>query len=296
MLLQLSPSTHHHSWPPGLPLLGGEITAALFADPEPAGISGEFTLQRSGDWLLGRAHGRPGESAETAARRLYGDLLHATRGHTLARIWNYVPHINAPNSAGLENYRAFCRGRALAFRTAFGADFGPRLPAASAVGIDADTLAVSFAATPHPAAHFENPRQVPAYAYPAEHGPQAPSFARATVVTTAADRATVFISGTAAITGHATVAPGDTLAQLALTCENLRNIGRVCGVGSDLSAPSRHLTVYLRHAADYPAVASVLAQTLLRPTDHARYVRSDICRAALNVEIEVTLRDAPLVR
>ena len=296
MLLQPPPtSSARDAWPPGLLLLGGESTKEIFPSPQRVGYSGDFALYRSGDWLLGRATGGPGESPESAARRLYDDLLRATADHSLARIWNYVPRINAPGPASLENYRAFCRGRALAFRAAFGPDFGPRLPAASAVGVDSDRLAVFFAATPRPVRHFENPRQVPAYAYPSEHGPQSPSFARASAVRTAPDRTTVFISGTAAITGHTTVAPGDTFAQIAPTLENLRAIGRVCGVGEALAADARHFKIYLRHAADYPAVAAALASNLLRSGDHVSYLRSDICRAALSLEIEATLLDAPPV-
>lgn len=286
--------TESDAWPPGLPVLGGESAEAIFPSPQPAGDSGAFALYRSGDWLLGRAIGRSGETPESAAHRLYRDLLRAAGGRALARIWNYVPRINAPGPSGLENYRGFCRGRGLAFRTALGADFGPRLPAASAVGVESEVLAVAFAATSQPARHFENPRQVPAYAYPAEHGPQAPSFARATVVTEAPGRSTVFISGTAAITGHSTVAPGDTLTQLAHTLENLRIIGGVCGAGESLAADSRHFKIYLRHAADYPGVSNTLAANFLRPGDHVSYLQADICRAALTIEIEATLLDAPL--
>jgi chorismate lyase/3-hydroxybenzoate synthase len=285
-------------WPLGLPVLGGESVETVFSDLQPAGTSGDFTLYRSGDWLLGSATGRADESPEAAAHRLYRDLLLAAAHRPLARIWNYVPQINAPGPAGLENYRAFCRGRSLAFQDARGSAFTQQLPAASAVGLESTNLAVIFVASPHPVRHFENPRQVPAYAYPPEHGPRSPSFARATVVPRANGRADVFISGTAAITGHTTLSPGDTAAQLTHTLENLRTIGHTCGVDETLAARTkaqRHLKVYLRHAADYEPVAATLDTQLLAPGDRVSYIRSDICRAALNVEIEVTLLDAPLV-
>lgn len=286
------------AWPLGLPLLGGDPAETVFPAAQPAGTSGDFTLYRAGDWLLGSATGRPGEAPETAAHRLYRDLLQTADHRPLARIWNYVPQINAPDATGLENYQAFCRGRSLAFHAALGAGFTQRLPAASGVGLESDRLAIIFAASPHPVRHFENPRQVPAYAYPREHGPRPPSFARATIVPRATGRADVFISGTAAITGHTTLAPGDTAAQLGHTLENLRAIGLTCGVGETLAASraaTRHFKIYLRHAADYPAVAATLAPQLLVAGDHVNYVRSDICRAALNVEIEATLLDAPLL-
>ncbi len=285
------------AWPLGLPLLGGEPAETIFRELQPAGTAADFTLYHSGDWLLGSATAAPDEAPEAAAHRLYSALFRAVGDRTLARIWNYVPKINAPDSTGLENYQAFCRGRSLAFQAELGAGFTQRLPAASAVGLESAALAVIFAASAHPVRHFENPRQVPAYAYPREHGPRPPSFARATVVPRPESRADVFISGTAAITGHTTLAPGDTAAQLGHTLENLRAIGRASGVGETLAAhqaAARHLKVYIRHAADYPAIAATLAAHLLIAGDHVNYIRSDICRAALNVEIEVTLLDAPL--
>ncbi len=167
---------------------------------------------------------------EEATRRLYSGLLDAAEGLHLYRIWNCVPSINPENAAGLENYRAFCRGRALAFEKAFGRDFARRLPASSAVGTAGGALTIVFLAGERPARHFENPAQVPAYEYPPEHGPRPPSFARATVVE-AAPGLDAFISGTSAIMGHSTVAPHDTAGQLDCTLENLRLVFRACGLG-----------------------------------------------------------------
>ena len=129
-----------------------------------------------------------------------------------------------------------------------------------------------------------------AYDYPRAYGPRAPSFARATVVPGPVHTA-VFISGTAAIRGHATVAPLSTSWQLDCTLENLEGIGRACGLGDGLDAggAERHFKVYVRHAADQPLVAALLEEKLLTGTDRVSYVRADICRASLFVEIEVSL-------
>src|SRR6185369_4357459 len=102
--------------------------------------------------------------------------------------------INESGPGEMENYRIFCRGRSLAFERHFCAGFKARLPAASAVGSKSSALTVAFAASTRPPRHVENPLQVPAYDYPGEYGPRAPSFARATIVPGAND-ATVFISG-----------------------------------------------------------------------------------------------------
>jgi chorismate lyase / 3-hydroxybenzoate synthase len=272
--------------PVGLPILSGGPEEGIFSDAILQGETAGIMLATQGDWLVGAALGEAGEEPEAAAGRLYRGLLQAARGYTLCRIWNYVPQINEPNALGLENYRAFCRGRSLAFEQELGEGFAQGLPAASGVGTGAEVLAVVFAASRLTPLHFENPLQLAAYDYPPEHGPRAPSFARATRV-----GADVFISGTAAVRGHQSVAPGSTAAQLDCTLENLVAISRACGLGDDLGAGrarARFWKIYLRHTLDYAGVAQRLAEWL-RPDDHVHYLLSDICRAELNVEIEVSV-------
>lgn len=275
----------------GAPVLAGESVESLFADAQPSGRMGALALYRSGDWLLGAASVSLDAGLEAATHRLYGDIFQATPSRHLARIWNYVPAINEPGPGGLENYRLFCRARSLAFEQHHGPGFESLLPAASAVGAKSANLTVCFAASSHRPRHVENPLQVAAYDYPDEHGPRAPSFARATVVPGDA-RQTVFISGTAAIRGHATIAPQNLRQQLACTIANLREISAACGLGPELDRGGgsiRHFKVYLRQATDLPGVATVLQEKLLVAADRVSYVQADICRASLLVEIEVTL-------
>lgn len=275
----------------GLPVLAGDRVEKLFDDAQPAGQSGTLSLFQSGDWLIGAATVPLTAGLERAAHQLYENIFQAARGRHLARIWNYVPAINQTEPGQLENYRLFCRGRSLAFEQHFGRQFNARLPAATAVGTRSTALTVVFATCSVAPRHVENPLQVAAYNYPGEHGPRAPSFARATVVP-GEDHGAVFISGTAAIRGHATVAPDSTPDQLECTLENLRELSRACGLGPDLDrggASSRHFKVYVRRAADQPVVAAILEQHLLVETDHVSYLHADICRASLLVEIEGSL-------
>ncbi len=265
----------------GVPVLAGNPASALFPRAQPLPPHGLFQLHRENDWLLGSARLTVGADIEAATRQLYRDLVTATDGHALCRIWNYVPAINAPGPGNQENYRLFCRARSQVFSDAFGQKLTAHIPSASAVGTDGDHLSVLFAAHRATPRHVENPQQIPAYDYPADYGPRAPSFARATVL---AD--TVFISGTSSIRGHATISPHDTAAQLACTLDNLRIITAETGAAS---SASRHVTVYLRHAADLPAVTATLNREFLSSGDHVTYLRADICRAELNIEIEVTL-------
>jgi chorismate lyase / 3-hydroxybenzoate synthase len=216
--------------------------------------------------------------------------LAAAAGRRLYRILNYVPRINAV-VGGLENYRRFCRGRSVAFEEHWGRTFRRELPAASAVGTAAGPLAVAFVAGDAPARHFENPRQVPAFEYPPAYGPRPPSFSRASLVTTPAGRE-LFVSGTAAILGHATVAAGDLAGQLECTRGNLRVIASTAGAGADFGADDgwrRSLKVYVRHASDFPSVRADLERHLLRPGDSATYLQAEICRADLLVEVEAVL-------
>lgn len=274
----------------GVPVLAGDGWEELFGSLRPRGQQDAFSLFESPGWLVGAATVPLNGDLEEATHRLYHVLLTATQGWHLARIWNYVPDINEAGEGGLENYRIFCRGRSLAFEQHLGAGYKSLLPAASAVGTSSGALTVVFAAAATRTHHVENPLQVSAYDYPVEHGPRAPSFARASLG--AGPRGTVFISGTAAIRGHTTVAPGQLLPQLDCTLGNLREISRTAGLQTNLGrgpGVRRFFKVYLRHAGDQARTAAILQERLLSETDRVSYLRADICRTALVVEIEATI-------
>jgi hypothetical protein len=279
----------------GVPSLNGLAVEELF--PEARFVGESAGVQRfAADGLeVGYASVSVADgNFSTATQQLYARIFAAARGRQLYRMWNYVPAINAA-AAGLENYRAFCRGRSLAFEMEFGAEFQRKLPSASAVGCDGDVLSTVFVAGDAEPRHIENPEQVPAYHYPAEHGPRSPSFARATVAATAAGKLT-FISGTAAIKGHATVRPDSLEEQLTCTLDNLRIISRAAEAGDRLGAGTgveRNFKIYLRYAEDFAAVKRRLEAELLTAGDRVIYLRADICRAALAVEIEATLVARP---
>ncbi len=270
--------------------LAGDDDEVLLAATGAAAMKDDVWLFPGRDLSAGFGLARPDLDLDAATTELYRRLFAATEGLQLYRLWNYVPHINA-SEGGLENYRRFCQARSLAFAERFGEHFERLLPSSSAVGATAGPLAVAFVAGPTSARHFENPAQVPAFTYPIEHGPRPPSFSRATVAATAG-AIQVFISGTAAIRGHATVAPGELAAQLECTLDNLRLIGRAAGVGASLGTSGswqRRFKVYLRRPDDLPKVVARLKSGFLSPQDHVAYLCADICRAELMVEIEATL-------
>ncbi|CAM2805819.1 hypothetical protein RAHE111665_02010 [Rariglobus hedericola] len=274
-----------------MPVIAGEVDETIFSGLTKLPSRDGFRLFERDGLLIGAIDEVAEIDLAAQAHRLYRSLLILAEGRRLARVWNYVPRINEPDAAGLENYRAFCRGRSLAFEERLGEGYAEHLPAASAVGGVDGRLTVIFAATHGAPAHVENPEQTPAYEYPIEHGPRAPSFARATQVTEAGNRY-VFISGTAAIKGHATMATDDLAGQIACTLDNLRIISRACGLGERFGANeewSRHFKIYLRHPGDYPAAAEALAGVLFSAADRVTWLKSDICRSALLIEIEATL-------
>jgi len=279
----------------GLPLLGGAARETLLENARPLGGEPGLLLWGEGDRLAGIGRSNEGEPLEVATARIYGELLGATRGLNLYRIWNFVPDINGAAAEGIENYQAFCRARSLAFERARGPAFPAGLPAASAVGTADPRLTVVFLAGARVAHHRENPVQVPAYRYPPRHGPRPPSFARATVVG-GSGPIEAYVSGTSSVVGHETVSPRDTAAQLSCTFENLRRISAACGLGDRLGdgeACRRHFKVYLRHPEDLALAARELGESgLLRPGDRVSYLGAEICRAELNVEIEVAVSGA----
>ena len=274
----------------GLPVLAGSGVERLLTDTSEPATRGAFTVFSRDSLYAGFAAAPPGAELETAARGLYEQLFEATAGLHLYRVWNYVPQINA-FTGGMENYRLFCRGRSLAFEAKFGGGFQRQLPAASAVGMASGPLAVGFLAGRAVPRHFENPRQTPAFEYPLKYGPRPPSFSRATAVTVDGQRR-VFISGTAAIRGHDSMADRELEGQLGCTIENLALIGQTAGVGPNCGKADgwqRWFRVFLRDPAQLRLARSWLDRDLFHAGDSVSYMQADVCRAELLVEIEVNL-------
>ncbi len=227
------------------------------------------------------------------ATRLTYDAVFAVLARTgyryLLRAWNYVPEINreASEPGGLERYRQFNLGRAASFDAAR-APTHEGAPAACALGTEGGALCVYFLAMRQPPEPIENPRQVSAYRYPSQYGPHSPTFSRAALVR-GDGGARLFISGTASIVGHQTVHVGDVAAQ---TRETLTNIDAVVSaarlrLGDAAAWPLAALSykAYVRHAGDLPQVQHEVTAAL-GPTADVLYLRADICRSDLLVEIE----------
>jgi len=229
-----------------------------------------------------------GVGIQEAARRAYARLAAFTAGSRtprLLRIWNYVDAITL-GAGDDERYRAFCVGRARGL-----GDFDVQaLPAATAIGrCDGErTVQVYWLASVAPGTPVENPRQVSAYRYPRQYGPQPPSFARA-MLPPSGSTMPLLLSGTAAVVGHASMHDGELLAQLD---ETFANFDALVGAARahDPSLPAQfgagtRLKVYVRDRHDLPLVAEALdvrfGGAVPRLLLHAA-----ICRRELAVEID----------
>ncbi len=263
-------------------------------DPVVNAIDGGIRLAAAGDFLFG-VHCVPEGAGglRVAAERAYRELFAAIERHGhphVARFWNYFARIN-DDEDGLERYRHFNLGRAAAFAAA-GRLEGVPIPAACALGTTrGDHLTVSFVASRTPGQCLENPRQVSAYRYPAQYGPQSPTFSRAVMHRTGEGHL-LLVSGTASIVGHATLHQGDVAAQTRETLANLRAVfgeaDRHAGPGA-FALREASFKVYVRRPGDAPVVRRELRDAL-GPDVDAHFIRADICRRDLLVEIEAVAR------
>ena len=246
-------------------------------------------------WLYGsvelddrRIDGGLQAATQQAYAALFDVLADGTCPHLL-RLWNYLPDINVDDGSG-ERYRQFNAGRQQAFIDAQCSALDGA-PAACALGSTAGGLRVQFLAGRAAPLAIENPLQVSAYHYPIDYGPSSPTFSRAAVADAGGGRQVLLISGTASIVGHASVHAGDVRRQ---TQQTLDHIDALCGeaasrCGAGFAACDLACTIYLRHAEDLPAVRDLFERHLgpaSRAATEALYVRADVCRAELLVEIE----------
>lgn len=248
--------------------------------------SGPIAWASDGEYAFGAIeidetqHGGIAGAAQSAYRSLLHWLAASDTPHAL-RIWNYLDAINL-GDGDTERYRLFCTGRA----AGIGAGFGATYPAATAIGVrdGRRVLQLYWLAGRSPGSALENPRQLSAWRYPRQYGPQAPSFARAMRGPTQGTQ--LYLSGTAAIVGHTSHHPGDFAAQLDETLTNIESL-----FGAAHIEPSQYfgahclLKAYVRHAADVESARRLLQAKLPTGTS-VLLLQGDVCRSELLVEID----------
>jgi chorismate lyase/3-hydroxybenzoate synthase len=197
------------------------------------------------------------------------------------RFWNYLTAITA-DEHGLERYRRFNIGRHRAFSARLRE---PVPPVASGVGGHRGASVIYFLSARDAARPLENPRQVNAYEYPPIYGPSSPRFSRASIFSSSHTR-TLFIAGTASIVGHETRHVGELAGQIAETTENLRVLIGVAEQAAAWQLDDRWaLKVYLREA-EYREPVDAALRAMFGAGCHPLYLRGDICRSDLQIEIE----------
>ncbi len=290
------PDAPHHADPrclvvPLQPLQGpAPVEVWRCAGPVRHGRDGDVAWSTDGQLLFGAmeveepADGGIEAAARIAYTRLGAFLAQAPARHLL-RVWNYLDAITLGED-DQERYRQFCVGRS----AGLGQLEATRLPAATAIGrcdgrrvLQVYWLAAGAEGTP-----LENPRQISAYRYPRQYGPQPPSFARA-MLPPAGSRMPLLLSGTAAIIGHASQHAGsvpaqvdETLANIGILIERARHSRPALPEAPDAGTL---LKVYVREPGDAASVAQALARRL-DPAVPRLLLHAQVCRRELLVEID----------
>ncbi|MFK7914322.1 MAG: hypothetical protein AB8B93_10445 [Pseudomonadales bacterium] len=265
------------------PLMGCGVERWLAAGPVSTSQQGRFTVARAAHYQFASV-ALPVTDAEmrSVSESVYRELMALVQDSAypqLVRFWNYVPEINR-GAEDTEVYRQFCWGRADAF-----ADLpDTELPAATAIGSADGILRVSLlsAASAITVEHMENPRQVSAYHYPRQYGPKSPSFARATQISLG-DETLLLLSGTSSIVAHETRHAHNLCKQ---TAETQRNISELLQTSAKAAALRPVLLRYYLRDPDALAEAQTAYQGSFSGWPAAAYLQGDICRQALQMEID----------
>jgi len=220
------------------------------------------------------------ENIEQHTQIAYEAMLTVLDEHGFAhpfRFWNYLPSINTGDGDD-EVYKKFCTGRLHAFEKK---RIAPEaFPAASALGHHTDGAVFYVFASLVKPRHFNNHHQINAYEYPRQYGITSPSFARATALQLGT-ASFLFISGTASIKGHQTIAEGNIEKQLNVTMDNINHLLATANPDQcELVA----IKVYIRFANDIAYIRNWLDTHY--PQVEAVYTLAEICRKDLLVEIE----------
>jgi chorismate lyase/3-hydroxybenzoate synthase len=189
---------------------------------------------------------------------------------------------------------AFNAGRFEALSEWFGKEsFDTRVATASGVGHGGQDLVLHVLAADRPGRAVDNPRQVAPYRYSRKYGPLPPCFARATVVKPPFEAPLVLVGGTASIVGEESVHRGDLERQTDETLTNLAVLLRAAAGAPEDRLEDRAATLagFRDVRIYYPdprrlEELRVLLGNAFPGAGSVEWVRADVCRAELLVEIE----------
>jgi chorismate lyase / 3-hydroxybenzoate synthase len=266
---------HMECWRPLGQLRCGQLGAAGFASDD------EFMLA---ELILNEDEGGGLIRTTTDAYKRIAEYTHASPYAHILRVWTYFSAINY-GAGDAERYKQFCVGRA----RAIGAAQGGAEPAATVigrVGSASPWLHVMWLSGKAAGMAVDNPRQTRPKHYSRQFGPEPPRFSRGMLGFSA--RGTVlFISGTAAVVGEASLYPGDLARQFGECTQNLEAVlAQAC---AQLHTSSRFSSdtifrVYVREEERLFEVASLMRQRF--PSSPFCVIAGEVCRAELLLEIE----------
>jgi len=210
----------------------------------------------------------------------------------VVRQWNYIEdllEVRSNGSRGQQAYQVFNDVRTLAYGDS---DFATGYPAATGIGQATGGVLLEFVALHAPAdvrvVSLSNPKQTDAHHYSARQlvgeslddlpVKSTPKFERAKLIARGRQEI-IFLSGTAAILGERSVAPGDVAAQTRTTIDIITALIGDRGL--------TRLRTYVKRPEQMPVIRSQF-EAAYGPIP-ALYVRADVCRDELLMEVEGVL-------
>ena len=234
----------------------------------------------------------------------YGLIAAALRdrpaGHAV-RFWNHIPCIRADMGDGMDRYMVFNSGRFAAFYDWFGGEsaFNSTIATATGVGHEGRDLVIDALAANRAGLHIQNPRQQRPFCYSCRYGPFPPCFARATLTRLGGDETILLVGGTSSVCGEESIHVGDLPAQTEETFCNLVSLVRTAIAASGSATPSTEdvesfaafesARVYYLHDRQGEDVRRLVEQRLPH-LDEIEYLRAELCRPELLIEIEGVVR------
>ncbi|MEM8997103.1 MAG: hypothetical protein AAGF23_20135 [Acidobacteriota bacterium] len=230
-------------------------------------------------------------------RRIIGDLTRRSWQELRpVRLWNFIPGILEPLGPHEHRYMAFNAGRYRALRAWHGDEALPeQVATASGVGHAGRHLDIHCLASIRGGRAVENPRQRPAYRYSEKYGHLPPCFARATLWPNPTEGLHLLVGGTASVRGEESFHRDDLRRQLDETFYNLAAVVRAAEGTPCAHLQPEEVRSLMRRYGDLrvyvvdPATEGDIAERLRRfvdPDARVEYVRADLCRPDLLVEIE----------
>ncbi len=236
--------------------------------------------------------------------RLMKGILHS-EGMDFSHIfrqWNYIESITGTFSES-QRYQVFNDVRSSFYRES---DFIHGYPAATGIGMNTGGVIIDFLAAVHDQVWaLKNPEQVDAHHYSDEvlahnefsgHSKSTtPKFERAKAIALEKD-ILLYISGTAAIKGQASVAKNDAYQQTMETIDNIEQLTDIKNLQANhvpvtdpTSIEPGSFKIYVKTSDDLQSVRTAFESRFGNMND-VLYLIGDICRPELLMEIEGTYR------